>query len=64
MTLGNGFTIGAKGYGLIVEQKKGAAKKFLDVDGELKELESKTAYFAEVSHINVIRDRAKGSGVS
>lgn len=47
MTIGNGFTIGVKGYGLVVEQKKGTPKTFLDVDGELKELESKTAYFAE-----------------
>jgi ATP-dependent DNA helicase 2 subunit 1 len=48
LTIGEGFTIGVKGYGLVIEQKKGAPKLFLDVDGELKELASKTTYFAEV----------------
>jgi len=50
LTLGDGFTIGVKGYGLVVEQKRGPPKMFLDVDGELKELASKTSYFVEVSN--------------
>lgn len=47
MTLGAGLVIGVKGYSLVVEQKKSAPRRFLDVNGELKELETKTAYFSE-----------------
>lgn len=47
MTMGEGFAIGVKGYGLVVEQKKISPKMFVDVDGELKELTGKTVYFAE-----------------
>jgi ATP-dependent DNA helicase 2 subunit 1 len=48
MKMGEGFSIGVKGYGLVVEQKKITPKRFVDVDGELKEALSKTVYFAEV----------------
>jgi ATP-dependent DNA helicase 2 subunit 1 len=47
-SLANGLNIGIKGYGLVVEQKKSYPKRFLDVDGELKELDSKTSYIVEV----------------
>lgn len=51
MTMGEGFSVGVKGYGLVVEQKKITPKQFVDVDGELKEALSKTVYFAEVRNL-------------
>jgi ATP-dependent DNA helicase 2 subunit 1 len=48
LMLGDGLAIGVKGYALIVEQKRPNPKIFMDVDGELKEVTSKTAYFVEV----------------
>jgi ATP-dependent DNA helicase 2 subunit 1 len=50
MTMGEGFSVGVKGYGLVVEQKKISPKQFVDVDGELKEVVNKTVYFAEVGN--------------
>ena len=48
--LGDGFTIGIKGYGLVTSQKKGNYKYFVDRgrDG-LVEASSRTVYFEDVS---------------
>ena len=49
-TLGEGFTIGIKGYGLVTPQKKGNHKYFVDRgrDG-LVEASSRALYFEDVS---------------
>lgn len=49
-TLGDGFTIGIKGYGLVTTQKKGNYKYFVDRgrDG-LVEASSRAVYFEDVS---------------
>jgi ATP-dependent DNA helicase 2 subunit 1 len=49
-TLGDGFTIGIKGYGLVTPQKKGNFKYFIDRgrDG-LVEASSRAVYFEDVS---------------
>ena len=49
-TLGDGFTIGIKGYGLVTLQKKGNHKYFVDRgrDG-LVEASSRAVYFEDVS---------------
>ena len=49
-TLGDGFTIGIKGYGLVTPQKKGNHKYFVDRgrDG-LVEASSRAVYFEDVS---------------
>ncbi|KIY53908.1 Ku DNA-binding complex, Ku70 subunit [Fistulina hepatica ATCC 64428] len=45
--LGAGFTIGIKGYGLVVEQKKGTYKYFLDNGQGFQVVESRTSYVDE-----------------
>jgi ATP-dependent DNA helicase 2 subunit 1 len=39
-------------YGLITEQKKGAYKYFVDLDGSMQPVASKTAYIDEVSSVS------------
>lgn len=48
LTIGKGFVLGVKGYGLVIEQKKPVRKKFAQIDGQLQELSSRTTYFSEV----------------
>ena len=49
-TLGDGFTIGIKGYGLVTTQKKGNYKYFVDRGRNgLVEASSRAVYFEDVS---------------
>ncbi|KAG6820162.1 hypothetical protein H0H93_004599 [Arthromyces matolae] len=45
--LGEGFTIGVKGYGLVTEQKKGAYKYFVDLGDRMEVATSRTVYVDE-----------------
>ncbi|KAJ2934104.1 hypothetical protein H1R20_g2970, partial [Candolleomyces eurysporus] len=42
--LGDGFTIGVKGYGLVTEQKKGSYQYFVDLGDRMEVAKSKTVY--------------------
>ena len=50
LNLSEGFTIGVKGYGLIIQSKRaGSYKYFAELGDRLEAVESKTAYVDKVS---------------
>ncbi|KAG6917848.1 hypothetical protein DXG01_000753 [Tephrocybe rancida] len=51
--LGEGLTIGVKGYGLITEQKKGAYKYFVDLGDRMEVATSRTVYVDEAREAEV-----------
>lgn len=57
LQLGEGFTIGVKGYGLVTEQKKGAYKYFVDLGDRMEVATVKTTYIDEDQEAEV--DKAK-----
>ncbi|KAG6865389.1 hypothetical protein C0991_002970 [Blastosporella zonata] len=55
--LGEGLTIGVKGYGLVTEQKKGAYKYFVDLGDRMEVATARTVYVDEAREAEV--DKAK-----
>ncbi|KAJ3501671.1 hypothetical protein NMY22_g18843 [Coprinellus aureogranulatus] len=57
LKLGEGFTIGVKGYGLVTEQKKGSYLYFVDLGDRMEVAKSRTLYVDELREEEV--DKAK-----
>lgn len=55
--LGNGFTIGVKGYGLVTEQQKGSYRYFVDLGDRMVAAVSRTVYVDEAQEREVDRDK-------
>ncbi|KAF5359498.1 hypothetical protein D9756_002900 [Leucocoprinus leucothites] len=53
LQLGEGFSIGVKGYGLVTEQKKGSYKYFVDLGDRMEVATSRTAYVDEEHQADV-----------
>ncbi|KAG5352384.1 hypothetical protein C0989_002575 [Termitomyces sp. Mn162] len=51
--LGEGLTIGVKGYGLVTEQKKGSYKYFVDLGDRMEVATSRTVYVDEAREAEV-----------
>ncbi|KAG6877955.1 hypothetical protein C0993_001573 [Termitomyces sp. T159_Od127] len=55
--LGEGLTIGVKGYGLVTEQKKGAYKYFVDLGDRMEVATTRTVYVDQAREAEVERTK-------
>ncbi|KIM88015.1 hypothetical protein PILCRDRAFT_3721 [Piloderma croceum F 1598] len=62
MELGAGLVIGVKGYGLVIEQKKGAYKYFVDLDDRIEVAGVKTLYLDDDQQAEVDKSQMSGIG--
>ncbi|KAG8944549.1 ATP-dependent DNA helicase II subunit 1 [Tulasnella sp. 419] len=57
LQFGEDFSIGVKGYGLIIEQKKPVARKYANVGQTMEETEAVTTYFDSEQQTVVTKDQ-------
>jgi len=56
LTLGKGFTIGVKGYGLVIQQRAPAGRKMANLGESYEETISHTVYEDAVREITALWD--------